>query len=284
MIYGSAASAAAQAGNNYAAQSSDGLVEHLADRIGASGILEAFNRSTGGKVVNWILDKAGEGMEETITGFGEPLIDRITYDPKADLATVDELADEFLGGVVLSLLLSGGELMSSGKRSGNGISGREVIDRLEEMGIPSEIAREYAAQTAQAASVLINAEKPVPPVPQRAAERPTEAPLTPSEDRGTMKPKAYEFGNNDFYGIETPQVVRTISRRNAEYIDGGQLYVDNNGRYLVSVNPDGSSRGFAALNTKLPAAAKQVGYGKLKGVGNQKGVTNGRGEGQEVRV
>ena len=96
------------AGNNYAAQSSDGLVELLADRIGASGILEAFNRSTGGKVVNWILDKAGEGMEETITGFGEPLIDRITYNPKADLATADELADEFLGGVVLSLLLSGG--------------------------------------------------------------------------------------------------------------------------------------------------------------------------------
>ena len=77
--------------------------------------------------------------------------------------------------------------MSSWQRSGNGISEREVIDRLEEMGIPSEIAREYAAQTAQAASVLINAEKPVPPVPQRAAERPTEAPLTLPEDRGTMK-------------------------------------------------------------------------------------------------
>jgi len=155
VIYGSAASAAAQAGNNYAAQSSDGLVEHLADRIGASGILEAFNRSTGGKVVNWILDKAGEGMEETITGFGEPLIDRITYNPKADLATADELADEFLGGVVLSLLLSGGERLSSWQKSGNGISEREVIDRLEEMGIPSEVAREYAAQTAQAASVLM---------------------------------------------------------------------------------------------------------------------------------
>ncbi len=83
----------------------------------------------------------------------------------------------------------------------------------------------------------------------------------------TEQPKAYELGKNKLYGFDTPQGVRTITRGNAEFIQSGQLYVSGNGGYLVSVNPDGSVRGFAALSNKLPAAAKQTGFGKLKGVG-----------------
>ena len=98
------------------------------------------------------------------------------------------------------------------------------------------------------------------------------------EDRGTMKPKAYEFGNNDFYGIETPQVVRTFTRGRAEFIRGGQPYASNNGNYPFSVNPDGSIRDYAALSAKLATVAKRGENGKLRdvGPGTQKGDNYGR--------
>ncbi len=131
------------------------LVEHLADKIGASDILTAFNQSTGGKVVNWLFDKAGEGMEEVITGFGEPLIDRLTFDRNADLATVDELSDEFFGGVLLSLLLSGGDFLAGGNKTR--VTEREVMESLVEKGISPETARKYAGKVAEAATAAIEA-------------------------------------------------------------------------------------------------------------------------------
>lgn len=200
------------------------LVEHLADKIGASDILTAFNQSTGGKVANWLFDKAGEGMEEVITGFGDPLIDRLTFDWNADLATVDELSDEFFGGVLLSLLLSGGDFLAGGNKTR--ITEREVMESLVEKGISPETAEKYAGQVAEAATAAIeagNAEargelaeaenyemtlppmaqeapeaqaggrtKATPPLPQRASERQEERietrPIEAQEDSGMTLP------------------------------------------------------------------------------------------------
>ena len=125
------------------------LIEHAADRIGKSGALAAFNRTSGGRALNWFADKAGEGMEELVTGIADPLIDRLTYDREADLATAEELADEFLGGVLLSLLMSGGEAAMNGFRSR-----RQAEERLTELGLPKEEARRYAPELAKAGAAI----------------------------------------------------------------------------------------------------------------------------------
>ncbi len=91
------------------------LAEHIAERLGKSEALQAFNEITGGKMFNLLFNKAGEGLEEVVTRFADPLIDRLTYTPKADLATADELTDEFIDGVLLSLLLDGGKRLLGGR-------------------------------------------------------------------------------------------------------------------------------------------------------------------------
>ena len=232
------------------------LVEHLADKIGASDILTAFNRSTGGKVANWLFDKAGEGMEEVITGFGEPLIDRLTFDWNADLATVDELSDEFFGGVLLSLLLSGGDFLAGGNKTR--VTEREVMESLVEKGISPETARKYAGQVAEAATAAIeagNAEargelteaenyemtlppmaqeapeaqtggktKATPPLPQRASERQEERiEARPMEAQGIPEltlPTLAEDGAESA-GERTEASIRLTENDLADYLRTG---------------------------------------------------------------
>ena len=128
------------------------LTEYLANKLGKSKVLEEFNLTTGGKVFNWLFDKMGEGMEEVVTGIADPLIDKLTYNWDADLVTVDQLADEFLGGVLLSLIMSGGEALI------DGTSGRmteaKIAKQLTEMGIDAETAKAYAGAVAEAAEKL----------------------------------------------------------------------------------------------------------------------------------
>lgn len=85
------------------------LGEHIAEKAGKSAVLNDFMRTGAGKAVGWTAEKAGEGIEEIVTGFLNPVFERITWNPEADLATVDDLWKQFEGGVALSLLMSGGE-------------------------------------------------------------------------------------------------------------------------------------------------------------------------------
>ena len=85
------------------------LGEHIAEKVGKSSVLNDFMRTGAGKAVGWSTEKAGEGIEEVVTGFLAPVFERITWNPKADLATVDELWNQFEDGVALSLLMSGGQ-------------------------------------------------------------------------------------------------------------------------------------------------------------------------------
>lgn len=133
------------------------LTEHIANKIGKSKVLEAFNESTGGKAVNWILDKFGEGMEEVVTGVADPLIDKLTYNWNADLATADEIVDEFLGGVILSLFMSGGEALIETMQSDTSKAAAEVEEQLVAMGMDKKTAKKYSKEVAKAIVAAKNA-------------------------------------------------------------------------------------------------------------------------------
>lgn len=131
------------------------LIEYAADKIGGSKILQAINATTGGRAANWIFDKAGEGLEEVVTRVMDPMIDRITYKKDVDYATVDDLTDEFFGGVLLSLLMSGGEALVSGLENPDRITEREVEKKLKAAGIDAPTARQYSPDLAKALTALM---------------------------------------------------------------------------------------------------------------------------------
>lgn len=93
------------------------LVGKVAEKLGKTEGLERFFGSTVGKGTEWIIDKLGEGLEEVITEIGDPIIERLTWNPEAEDATLDEIADAFIGGVVLSLLMGGGEALIDNART-----------------------------------------------------------------------------------------------------------------------------------------------------------------------
>ena len=84
------------------------LIEAVADKMGKSKQLQEFVNSYGGKALGWITDKVGEGLEEVVTGLLDPAIDWVTYDPDAK---IDSLAEEFVGGFMLAMLMTGGEAL-----------------------------------------------------------------------------------------------------------------------------------------------------------------------------
>lgn len=81
------------------------LIEDAAKKLGKSDALARVLGSTPGKIGSAVFDKVGEGLEEVITGVFDPLIDRLSFDRERDLATAGELLDEFIGGVVMSVIV-----------------------------------------------------------------------------------------------------------------------------------------------------------------------------------
>lgn len=157
-------------------------IEFLADKLGKSEALAAFNRTTGGKVLGWIYDKAGEGLEEVVTGLLDPIIDRMTYDKEADwLPKLDQLADEFLGGMMLSLLMSGGEAVLAPS-----VTRAQIAEDLVRQGVPKAEARKYAGMIYKDMKAAERA--------QKAVQEATEAGITeaPEEAAAPMEAAANE--------------------------------------------------------------------------------------------
>ena len=144
-------------------------IEFVADKLGKSDTLRALNQKTGGKVLNWLFDKAGEGLEEVITGVFDPIIDRLTYDTEAEWAPkLDALTDEFIGGVLLSLMMTGGEAAMTG--AVNLSTNKKIADYLvENWGIEQAEARKYAPQIRKALKATQDATEAV-----RQAETPAQ--------------------------------------------------------------------------------------------------------------
>ncbi len=59
------------------------------------------------KLLTYAIDVGGEGLEEVITEALDPVLKRMTYDPDAPDATLDDLAEAFWGGVEASAILQG---------------------------------------------------------------------------------------------------------------------------------------------------------------------------------
>ena len=86
------------------------LLEDITDGLAKTGNAGARFQKYAGQffsnpVVNFVFDKSGEGMEEVITGVLDPWIARLTYNKEEDLATFETLFDDYIGGVLMSLLV-----------------------------------------------------------------------------------------------------------------------------------------------------------------------------------
>lgn len=86
-------------------------------------------------------DILGEGVEEVISGYVTPYLQRLTYNEQAELASNDELLENFISGVALSGIMQGG----------SGIAGR-IANRSAGQGIDvnslgENSRKNYIAQT-----------------------------------------------------------------------------------------------------------------------------------------
>lgn len=123
--------------------------------------------------LRFLMDATGEGVEEVVSEFVTPYIKRATYDPDAEAATLDDLVDAGIGGMVNSVILQGAfgaanrgadalERLESGRRGNSGYNFPSIYDtpqsksprgeqtrvQLNEQGLP-ENASVSQQQTAQ---------------------------------------------------------------------------------------------------------------------------------------
>lgn len=74
-----------------------------------SGVVSDLIQKAGrSPVVNRAADILGEGVEEVISGYVSPYLQRMTYNEQAELASSDELLESFISGVALSGIMQGG--------------------------------------------------------------------------------------------------------------------------------------------------------------------------------
>lgn len=65
-------------------------------------------KATKSPAVSKAADILGEGVEEVISGYVTPYLQRLTYNEQAELASNDELLENFISGVALSGIMQGG--------------------------------------------------------------------------------------------------------------------------------------------------------------------------------
>lgn len=151
------------------------LIEAAAEKAGKSGtVSKLFSNG----LVNFVFDKSGEGLEEVITGVLDPLIEKLTYNPDADLATASDLFDEYIGGVAMSLLLGAAEPITN-------FQGRKAEARAAD-------AARAAANAGMGGMTLENAAREL----QRSGNNVSVEDLRLSYDRGveTLNRAAKTFG------------------------------------------------------------------------------------------
>lgn len=81
-------------------------------------------KATKSPAVSKVADILGEGVEEVISGYVTPYLQRLTYNEQAEIASNDELLENFISGVALSGIMQGG----------SGIAGR-IANRSAGQGI-----------------------------------------------------------------------------------------------------------------------------------------------------
>lgn len=133
--------------------------------------------------LRFLMDATGEGVEEVVSEFVTPYIKRATYDPDAETATLDDLVDAGIGGMVNSVILQGAfgaanrgadmlERLESGRTGNSGYNFLSIYDtpqqtqmQRNEQGLP-ENAPVSQPQTAAEQTAQVN---PAIPAEQSSA-------------------------------------------------------------------------------------------------------------------
>ena len=82
------------------------------DKITTSAV-EKFTRAVGGNkaVTKFLLDIGEEGIEEMVSEFVEPYLRKLTFDPNADPATIQEILEAGLIGSLTAGVMNGGDVV-----------------------------------------------------------------------------------------------------------------------------------------------------------------------------
>ncbi len=114
----------------------DNIMDKVTNRL--------VKNKTAQKFVRFLLETNAEGTEEVLSAVLQPFIKQLAYKGKYDAPTIDELAENYLGGAVGSAVWSGmgkavnfGSTSSLGKDIKNSKDANVVIDRAIEYGINS---------------------------------------------------------------------------------------------------------------------------------------------------
>ena len=131
-------------GGNPLVDVDSGLVNRVVSKLGGSERLMNFLASQPVEIVN-------EGLEEMISEIVSPVWQRLTYDPNADWATIDEIIESGISGVLLAGVMQGGT------RLGNLALGRgNAMTTLEQAA--QEMAQQEAQQSQDAYVQQVDAE------------------------------------------------------------------------------------------------------------------------------
>ena len=103
-----------------------------------SGIAsDILRKATQNPIVNRVADTLGEGVEEVVSGILTPYLQRMTYNEQAELASNEDLMNQFVSGVLISGLMQGA----------TGIAGRIAQPRessnLDTSGLGENSRRSY---------------------------------------------------------------------------------------------------------------------------------------------
>lgn len=97
-------------------------------------------KATKSPAVSKVADILGEGVEEVISGYVTPYLQRLTYNEQAELASNDELLENFISGVALSGIMQGGASISGR------IANRSVGQGIDVNSLGENSRKNYIAQ------------------------------------------------------------------------------------------------------------------------------------------
>lgn len=147
----------------------DGIPNLQGSDVAESLAKELADSPKAQQALKYVIDAFGEGGEEALSEFLDPIVKRATYNPGAELASTDEIVDAALNGIIQSAALQGAfgaanrgadmlERLESGRTGNSGYNFPSIYDtppigeqtrvQLNEQGLP-ENASVSQQQTAQ---------------------------------------------------------------------------------------------------------------------------------------
>lgn len=100
-------------------------------------------KATKSPAVSKAADILGEGVEEVISGYVTPYLQRLTYNEQAELASNDELLENFISSVALSGIMQGGAGIAGR------IANRSVGQGIDVNSLGENSRKNYIAQTGE---------------------------------------------------------------------------------------------------------------------------------------